>query len=69
MLSFFIFVFALRAVFPVLLFLGRYTTDRSAWKRIGAISGIVAIWGVCLALVLGVPLIPGVVGVVLESKK
>jgi hypothetical protein len=27
MLSFFLFVFALRAVFPVLLFLGKYTTD------------------------------------------
>jgi hypothetical protein len=68
MLSFFIFVFTLRAVFPVLLFLGKYTTDRASWKRICAISGIVGIWGVCLVFVLGVPLIPGVVGAILESK-
>jgi hypothetical protein len=28
----------------------------------------VGIWGVCLVFVLGVPLIPGVVGAILESK-
>jgi hypothetical protein len=68
MLGFFAFVFALQAMFPVMVWLGDYATHKAGQMgRVLAILGIVGIWGGCLVWVVGVPLIPGIGGVIVRN--
>ena len=68
MLGFFTFVFMLRAVFPVLVNLGAYAAHGARGvTKVFAVLGILGIWGACLLWVVGVPLIPGVAGVIVRN--
>jgi hypothetical protein len=68
MLGFFTFVFAMQAVFPVMVRLGDYATHKAGRiRKVLAILGIVGIWGGCLVWVVGVPLIPGIGGVIMRN--